>query len=388
MIRGVAAAAAAAAILGGAYGLYGTGTTRERERSFTVLAGAAFGFVLQRSRFCMASAFRDLFLAADRRRALGLLAALAAGTVGYAVIFGAWVPDPSGGYVPRQTHVAPAGWHLLVGGTAFGIGMVLAGGCISGQLYRLGEGSLAAPVALAGTLAGFMAGFASWNFFYLRSAATAPVVWLPQKLGYAGALALQLGALAALAAFLLRKFPAPPPRTPEPAGLTGVLRRTFRDGWPAAMGGAAIGLLAMIVYLRTVPLGVTSQIGTLARWAGGRLGVVPDRLLGLDGLPGCRAVVGDTLLTDNGLFVLALVGGSLLGALLAGEFRPRAPRPRTCLLALAGGALAGFGAMISLGCTVGTLLSGTMAMSLSGWVFAAGLLGGSWAGTAILRRLA
>jgi hypothetical protein len=44
--------------------------------------------------------------------------------------------------------------------------------------------------------------------------------------------------------------------------------------------------------------------------------------------------------------------------------------------------------MISLGCTVGTLLSGTMAMSLSGWVFAAGLLGGSWAGTAILRRLA
>lgn len=388
MIRTGAAAAAAAAILAGAYALYGTGTTRERERSFTLLAGAAFGWILQRSRFCIASAFRDLFLAGDRRRTLGLLAALATGTAGYAVVFGAWVPDPSGGYVPRQTHVAPAGWHLLVGGTAFGIGMVLAGGCISGQLYRLGEGSLAAPVALAGALGGFMAGFASWNFFYLASAADAPVLWLPQKLGYAGALALQLGTLAALAALLLWKFPAPPPRPAEPATLAGVLRRVFRDGWPAVAGGAAIGVLAMIVYLRTVPLGVTSQIGTLARWIGGRLGIVPDQLLGLDGLPGCRAVVGEAILTDNGLFVLALVGGSLVGALLAGEFRFRVPRARTCLLALAGGALAGFGAMISLGCTVGTLLSGSMAMSLSGWIFAAGLLGGSWAGTAILRRLA
>jgi hypothetical protein len=44
--------------------------------------------------------------------------------------------------------------------------------------------------------------------------------------------------------------------------------------------------------------------------------------------------------------------------------------------------------MISLGCTVGTLLSGIMAFSLSGWVFAAGLAGGAWAGSQALRRLA
>jgi hypothetical protein len=29
----------------------------------------------------------------------------------------------------------------------------------------------------------------------------------------------------------------------------------------------------------------------------------------------------------------------------------------------------GFGSMIALGCTVGTLLSGIMAASLSGWIF-------------------
>jgi hypothetical protein len=37
---------------------------------------------------------------------------------------------------------------------------------------------------------------------------------------------------------------------------------------------------------------------------------------------------------------------------------------------------------------VGTLLSGVMAFSLSGWVFLAGLLGGSRVGVIALRRLA
>ena len=47
-------------------------------------------------------------------------------------------------------HVTPANGHLLLGGFSFGLGMVLAGGCISGQLYRLGEGSL-----VAGASSGF-----------------------------------------------------------------------------------------------------------------------------------------------------------------------------------------------------------------------------------------
>jgi hypothetical protein len=44
--------------------------------------------------------------------------------------------------------------------------------------------------------------------------------------------------------------------------------------------------------------------------------------------------------------------------------------------------------MISLGCTVGTLLSGIMALSLSGWVFALGLFGGATAGGRAMRALA
>jgi len=387
MLRYLAAAIVAAAILGVALFLHDD-PRHGRNDSFTLLAGAAFGVILQRSRFCFASAFRDLFLLRDRRVALGVLAALAAGSAGYLIVFGAWIPDPAQGYYPPTAHIARASWHLLLGGASFGVGMVLSGGCISGNLYRLGEGSLTAPAALLGTALGFWAGFLSWNFLWVQTVSDARPIWLPQHLGYAGALALQMGALAVLAALLLHYLPAPPPRRAEPVTLRGAFRKVFVEGWPAWLGGLLIGLLGTFVFLRTSPLGVTSEIGRLARVVGNWLGILPQRLEGLDQMAGCRPALSDAALTANGIFVLALVGGSLLSALLSGEFCLRVGRPRTYLLSLAGGVLLGFGAMISLGCTVGTLLSGIMAFSLSGWLFMAGLLGGAWAGGSVLRRLA
>ena len=63
-------------------------------------------------------------------------------------------------------------------------------------------------------------------------------------------------------------------------------------------------------------------------------------------------------------------------------------RPRTFALAAGGGVLMGFGAMLGLGCTIGTFLSGVMAFSLHGWVFAGGLMAGAFLGVKILRRIA
>lgn len=45
----------------------------------------------------------------------------------------------------------------------------------------------------------------------------------------------------------------------------------------------------------------------------------------------------------------------------------------------------GWGAMTGLGCTIGTLLSGSMAGALSGWVFGAAVFTALWAGF-VLRR--
>ena len=50
------------------------------------LLGLVAGFTLQRSRFCFASAFRDLFLFGQSRIMRGILAGLAVATVGFAIV--------------------------------------------------------------------------------------------------------------------------------------------------------------------------------------------------------------------------------------------------------------------------------------------------------------
>ncbi|MFC5868673.1 YeeE/YedE thiosulfate transporter family protein [Aquincola agrisoli] len=66
--------------------------------------------------------------------------------------------------------------------------------------------------------------------------------------------------------------------------------------------------------------------------------------------------------------------------LLSGQFQPCLPRPAQAVRGLAGGVLLGWGAMTGLGCTVGNLLSGTMAGAVSGWVFGLSTLVAVWAG--------
>ena len=130
---GVAAAAAAFVILVGT-------ASSDRVSAVFWLFGLAFGFVLQRSRFCFASAFRDLFLLGDARVMKGIIAGLAVATAGFAVVMARMLPEVGFGSLPPGATVLPLGLHTLLGGVLFGIGMVLAGGCTSGSLYRAGEG--------------------------------------------------------------------------------------------------------------------------------------------------------------------------------------------------------------------------------------------------------
>src|SRR5690606_13948423 len=138
---------------------------------------AVFGAVLQRSRFCFLCHTRDLLEERDPRGVLAILLALAVGALGYLVIFGIWMPVPSPERLPPTAHVGPVSWVLALAALSFGVGMAIAGSCISAQLYRLGEGSPTAPFALAGTAAGFVLGFLTWNPLYLVAIADAPVAW-------------------------------------------------------------------------------------------------------------------------------------------------------------------------------------------------------------------
>lgn len=346
--------------------------------------GALFGIVLQRSRFCFLCHTRDFLAHGDARGVIAILLALGVGTLGYYVILSVWLPNPSSGQLPPDAHIGPVGPVLAIAALMFGIGTAISGSCISGHLYRLGEGSPTAPFALLGTGIGFGVGFLTWNPLYLASIASSPVLWLPAHLGYPGWLLLQLGALAALAIVVALRAAAPAEQAPAntASALRHGIHRIFIARWPATIGGAAVGILAAVAYFQIQPLGVTAALGSVSRTLLADLAVIPQTLHGLDGFAGCRTTLV-TGLTPNGAFVAALVLASFGAALTAGQFTPARPTLDQAARGLGGGILLGWGAMTAIGCTVGTLLSGTIAGAASGWVF----LFASFAGVVLTLKL-
>jgi hypothetical protein len=386
--RALAAVVVLAGLGAWAWTLYGGGDGASRALSFSLIAGVAFGIVLQRGRFCFFCNFRDFWNERDPRGVLSILIALAVGLVLYHVVFLAWIPVPAAGRLPPGAHIGPVSPILALAAFAFGLGMAVSNSCISGHLYRLGEGSPTAPFALIGAAGGFVIGFLTWNSLYLSVISEWPATWLPHALGYTGTLAVSLAALGLLTVLVLalaRVQPAPPPETPT---LVDVGRRAFVDRWPPAITGVAVGVIAMAAYFRVEPLGVTAEIGSLARTAASSAGLLPETLYGLDGLRGCATVVKQAVFSTNGVFVVGLVLGSFAAALVAGQFAPVRPTASQITRGLVGGVLMGWGAMTALGCTVGVLLSGIHAGALAGWVFLVFCVLGVAIGLEVFKRVA
>ena len=361
------------------------------------IVGLAFGFVLQRSRFCFTSAFRDLFLLGDGRMLRGVLAGLGVATLGFAFVMYNYVPRLAPEHFPAFAGISPVGPTTLIAGLMFGFGMVIAGGCMSGNLYRIGEGYVASVVALLGMLGGLIVIMMTWNWWYAALIARQPTVWLPHTLGWTGAVVLTLlgllGVYALLvwweqrADMLMPVFSAGPELPPASVRehWASVLRRVFVTGWPAVGGGVALGVIGMVSYLYERPVGVTGELG---RWSHGLFEAAGGghvELAGAD-LGPCMAVVANVFATKELYMVLGLIAGSFVAALLAGEFKIRAPRQgRRYAQTLGGGVLMGYGAGLGIGCTLGAFFASIPSLSLSGWVFGLGLLGGAWAGVKAIR---
>ncbi len=108
--------------------------------------------------------------------------------LGFAILLGLGI---------RQPFTLPLGWHTLIGGYLFGLGMVIAGGCATGTLFRIGEGS----VQLLFALPGGMLGAALFSVF-LKTVGfkMGPQIWLVDILGWHWSL---FAGLAFLAVWLL-----------------------------------------------------------------------------------------------------------------------------------------------------------------------------------------
>lgn len=360
--------------------LYNTETPRQSMRdSFSLMIGIALGITFQRGRFCFFCITRDFIEYRNSSGLFSVLMALAVGGIGYAIVFGQILPNPARGTLPSYAHIGPVSWVLGMAGIAFGVGMSLSGACISGHLYRLGEGYTRAPIALFGSLVGFGLGFFTWQSVYLGSIFYAPVAWMPASLGYGGALALHLAVLAMIASALFRFLPTLNAQPERKVTLSTLYNTLFVGRWNPLVTGGLVGIIGTVAYLRVEPLGVTSQLGSISRTVLDNAGLLADRLNGLDGFSGCATAVVNAI-TENGWLVIGLVFGSFAMALLGNKFQLSSLTIRNSITALLGGVLMGWGSMLALGCTVGTLLSGISAFAVSGWVFAVATFIGVWLG--------
>lgn len=152
------------------------------------LCGLTVGYAVQRSRLCFVGAIRDAFLWRMPALARAVLALLALSLIGVAA---------AQHFAGAPGNVFPVGWHTVVGGLVFGLGMGLAGTCALTTLVRLGEGAVVYALGVAGLVVGGLAGLRLRAWWTARVGEGA-VVFLPRALGWPLALLVGLGALAGL----------------------------------------------------------------------------------------------------------------------------------------------------------------------------------------------
>lgn len=99
---------------------------------FAMLCGLGFGLLIERAQICFTSAFRDLFITGRTTMLKAIIFGVMVGTIGvYSYI--------QIGLTPK---IMWAGPNAILGGLLFGFGIVLAGGCETGWMYRAVEGQV------------------------------------------------------------------------------------------------------------------------------------------------------------------------------------------------------------------------------------------------------
>lgn len=97
-----------------------------------ILFGLAFGLIIERAQVCFTSAFRDLWITGRTQMAKAIIAGMAVGAIGiYSYV-----------QLGMDPKIFWAGPNAVIGGLLFGFGIVLAGGCETGWMYRAVEGQV------------------------------------------------------------------------------------------------------------------------------------------------------------------------------------------------------------------------------------------------------
>jgi len=330
-----------------------------------LVLGLLFGGIIQRSKFCMAAAVSNLVLMHDFRQLHAALVAMLVAVVGvYLLTMGGLVDVAVSSY-----RVAQINWlGAIIGGLCFGVGSILAGGCVGRTMVRAGEGNLGALLALlaiAVTATATSYGPLEPLRLAIRSATAV------EASGADGSLAALFGISEGLVVLMATAFMG--------AVLLAAGKRVYSLSLIAA--GAAIGLLVVVGWLVTGYLSQDdfSTHGPASLAFAGPLAKTTTVL------------VSGSELGDGAQFGIALVAGTLLGGLIMAlatrSFRWVMPDVRNLPHLVIGGLLMGFGAVMAGGCNIGQGLSGISTCSIQPLIAVLAIIMGMRVGLAWLSWL-
>lgn len=337
----------------------------------------AFGAIAQQTRFCTMGAVADIVAFGDWARMRMWLLAIAVAMLGFnGMVALGWVRAADTFYAAPQLL-----WlSNLVGGVLFGIGMVLASGCGSKTLVRIGGGNLKSVVVffvLAVSAYATMRGlFAVARVSSIDQVAVALPAGqdLPSLVshwagGSAQTWALSLGALLA-AVLLVFVFARPEGRSVD-----------------VLLGGLGTGAVIVGVWWVSGVLGFVAEhpetleathLATNSRRMES-LSFVAPLAYSLDWL----ILFSDSskVLTLGIVSALGVVLGAAVVALATRSFRWEGFRgTEDTANHIIGAALMGVGGVTAVGCTVGQGLSGISTLALGSFIALAGIVAGAWAG--------
>jgi len=338
---------------------------------------AIFGAIAQRTHFCTMGAVSDVVNMGDwtRMRQWGM--AICVAMIGFAVLVAAGLVGPAKTLYASNRLI----WlSAAVGGALFGFGMVLASGCGSKTLVRIGGGSLKSLVvfgvmgiAAFATLKGItaVARVATVDRVAIDMAVgTAIPAWLAAAVGIkAGAawlaLAIVLGGGLVVWAVMDRDFLKPDNLL---AGL--------------GIGGVIVAMWWVSGHLGYVPEHPETLQEAFVATNSGRaeaLSFVSPFAYTIDWI----MFFSDKskVLTLGIVSVFGVVGGSAVVALASRTFRWEGfGSTEDVANHIAGGALMGVGGVTAMGCTVGQGLSGVSTLSATSFLAVAFIVAGALAG--------
>ena len=161
--------------------------------ALAVVFGVGFGFIISRAQICFTSAFRDLFITGRGYMANAVIVGMMVSTIGVFSYIMLGLP-------PKIMWAAP---NAVIGGLLFGFGIVIAGGCECGWMYRAVEGQVHYWIVGIGNVIGSTLLAATWDYYAEPLATSFPKINFLESFGNYGGLVVSYGLLFAFLAFVL-----------------------------------------------------------------------------------------------------------------------------------------------------------------------------------------